>query len=273
MNIVITSISNRLLESCLKTIKNKDTKIYLMWQSINEDLDKSLKNKCTEVIYYEDVYNWALFKFNINKENLDKQTTFKKVLLYSYLFEKKITDFFFTDDDVLFYNEINYSNKKLVLQKDPMLNTGLNYKFFRESFKEMNLIQRNYNHYLVGNFYISATNEMVDIYNNLLTSFFKCFNKADFKPRTKNRRNGKVFYLDSFFLNNYFIRISDKIEETKDWEILSGNLNLFNKGSFKLNKNNKKLLLHYNVVDKDEFFEVLNKFYLNEFTFNLEENK
>ena len=104
----------------------------------------------------------------------------------------------------------------------------------------------------------------------MLKEFLILFNKADFSS-TRKQRNSKIFYLDSFFLNNFFIRLLEskiKISNKLDVVIVSYNFKKYKDGGFDLLRNDKKLLIHYNISDKERLIQIAERNNKNEISCN-----
>ena len=134
--------------------------------------------------------------------------------------ENKVKDgFYFTDDDVLMYGNIDLIKCKELLYNKELSNTSLHYKGWKklDEWKEKN-IEKDFLGVTVSNFYIPKRlikslkkefNKLFDSFISVIISEMAYVRKSTTNQRSKRGYNTNIFYLDTFFFNVVYANIQN----------------------------------------------------------------
>lgn len=276
MLVVVTSKDNYLLNFFLSSPGLKGHQILVVWDSESDIiLEGDFFRRCEfsesvnfpKEIFSESVFflesdfsrkmpivkmpivvNSAKERFQIGP-NLQRQTTFRKCLLYWWLFEQGITEFFFSDDDVYIRSLPIF--ERTTLTYDKLLSNKVCNNWFSLHFRGFNVLRPKDVLFFVGNFYLKYDKDDVDFYTLRMEKFIQYFNKARFEVETRPR-GGNIFFTDSFFLNNIFVLRKEFFDVSDFVSILFSKI-LATKMEF------TKSVIHFNVIDKVSLIEDFKK--------------
>lgn len=274
--IVIASQHNNRLQCCLNSLKG-DYDIYVMWDGGDKPIDLSgipaRHQHNLRIIFWGEIRRWLIDTYGVSEQAIDIQTTLKKCFYYAYLLSFDIRKFFYTDDDVYFWEDPTYDDDEpcanLVYQVDAFLGASVaGRRFYQDHMPKYSSYFDGVDRYtfpLVGNFYVNLLPHHAAIYNRMMHEFIAEFSlitlwrKASHMCEVGNR-NTNIFYIDSFFLDAFFFELmkqSDCVSrKVGDWVILAGCMKMLISGAIRQHKQPKgRILMHYNIYRKAVFFD------------------
>lgn len=264
--LVVASQHNNRLQCCLRSLK-RGHHVHLLWDGGDKPIDfTGLPSRHRVDVYtWREIRIWVLLNFDIQSEVLDAQTTLKKSFFYLYLFRHGITRFFYTDDDVYFWEDPAYSGT-LAYTVDAHLGVIIaNRAFYKKHFPRYHSYYDAVNRAcfpFVGNFNVEMQPSHIDLYERMLRELLsELVVISDWgNPVDTANHNTNVFYIDSFFLDAFFFELmkqsSSTVRRVSDWIILAGCLNAMIDGDIRQDRCPKgRTLVHYNIGRKSLFFD------------------
>jgi hypothetical protein len=255
MILAVSSYDRKMLETFLTNVVGNYRTIVL-WDG---DDDEDLSDLGVEVLRFKEISKVVFKELDLTDEEIDhvlnKTNTFHKCIGYDYLMNvMKLDGFFFSDDDVFLRKELSFESTTLFkdsLLKKMVVNRGQEL----EPKMTLDMIKRGFVPIFVGNFFLKVTEESRKEYRRLLRHTISCippyFEKHVKKIKNQDNlatsRQGKVFFLDSLFLQFFFnghVMAKEDFVIGKDIYIASYAKNRHDLAA-------KKSIVHFNVSDKE----------------------